>query len=66
MSKFRMIDAIRKHNRTAEPQFLIEFDEGELNSYLRRLRVLKDKRGRFSYWVRKGDTAAIVTRNEDG
>ena len=63
MSKFRMIDAIRKHNKTAKPQFLIGFEEDQLNSYLRRLRVLKDRRGRFSYWVREGDSPAIVTRD---
>jgi len=65
MSKFRMIDAIRRHNQTAQPQFLIGFEKGQLNSYLRRLRVLKDRRGRFSYWVREGDTPAVISR-EDG
>lgn len=62
MSKQQMIDAIRQHNRSAEAEFLIEFDESALKSYLQRLTMVQGGRGRGSVWVRTGETPAIVTR----
>ena len=37
MSKSELIDAIIKHNRTAAPEFLARFAEGELKAYLDRV-----------------------------
>ena len=62
MSKLQIIEAIRHCNRTADQDFLISFDERALSSYLERLTTIKDRRGRDSRWVRRGDTPAIVTR----
>ncbi len=38
MSKRQLIDDIRQLNPTAEPQFLAQFDEAELQQYLEHLR----------------------------
>ena len=62
MSKQQMIEAIRQHNRSANTEFLVSFDEQTLASYLRRLTTIQGRRGRMSVWVREGDTPAIVTR----
>ncbi len=62
MSKNEMIEAIRQRNRSAEPEFLLSFDEQTLASYLRRLTHLADHRGRDSGWVRESSSRAIVTR----
>ncbi len=61
MSKAQIIDAIRKQNPTALPEFLGDFGERELESYLRRLTQVHGQRGRRSVWVREGDTHAVVT-----
>ena len=37
MSKRELIDAIRQVNRTAAPEFLATFHEGELKKYLERV-----------------------------
>lgn len=62
MSKQQMIDAIRQHNRSAEAEFLIEFNEVALKNYLERLTTIHGRRGRASVWVRTGETPAVVTR----
>lgn len=60
MSKQQMIDEIRRHNRSAEWDFLINFSDEELTSYLRRLTEVVGHRGRASGWIRQGDTHAVV------
>ena len=62
MSKQEMIDAIRQRNRSAEPEFLLSFDEQTLQSYLHRLTHLIDHRGRQSGWVRDASSPSVVTR----
>ena len=62
MSKQQIIEEIRRHNRSAQPDFLGMFDEPALERYLRRLTQVHGHRGRSSVWVRDGETAAIVTR----
>ena len=61
MSKYRLIEAICHHNRTANPAYLEQFQEGQLENYLRRLCCLNGIRGRQSRWVREGETTAVVT-----
>ena len=62
MSKQQMIEAIRMHNRSAKPDFLIHFDEQTLDSYLRRLTTLHDHRGKETGWVRQCVTPAVTAR----
>ena len=62
MSKYEMIDQIRRVNRTVNETFLLEFNEDQLESYMLRLTRLQDHRGSGTRWVRSGDTMAVVTR----
>ncbi|MCX5662664.1 MAG: hypothetical protein NTW19_23535 [Planctomycetota bacterium] len=63
MSKQEVIEQIRVLNRTAQPDFLIAFDQQALETYLKRLSSLKGVRGRASVWVRTGQSPASCTRN---
>lgn len=58
MSKLQLIEQIRVLNRTAEPDFLISFDQQALENYLKRLSLLQAARGRGSVWVRTGQSPA--------
>lgn len=62
MSKQQLIEAIRTHNRSAQDDFLITFDQEVLETYLKRLVNVQGKRGRDSVWVRTGSSTAVVTR----
>ncbi|MEX0775533.1 MAG: hypothetical protein WD042_07440 [Phycisphaeraceae bacterium] len=61
MSKEQVIDQIVRINRSAIRDFLDNFGEQELHSYLQRLTQVHGHRGRGSIWVRQGDTHAVVT-----
>lgn len=60
MSKHEMIDAIRRHNRTANVPFLMTFSDADLSTYLRRLSLI-DQRG--AAWVREGSEPAVTVRD---
>lgn len=62
MSKRQLIDKIRDMNPTANIEFLVEFNESALKSYLHHLRYLRHPRGGRRFWVRYGETPAVVTR----
>lgn len=62
MTKMETIEAIRLHNPSAQREFLGDFNHHQLDSYLRRLELLKGEQGRGRAWVREGDTPAVVTR----
>lgn len=62
MSKQDLIAAIRQHNRTATPDFLVHFDEAALQTYLARLTTLNGQRGRDTGWVRTGAAPAVTER----
>ena|GEM_PF-627996 len=62
MSKQQLIEAIRRHNPTADASFLTDFDSDALTHYLHHLRHMARPRGVHSYWVRRAETAAVVTR----
>ncbi len=62
MSKYEMIEAIRKQNRSAAVAFLTAFDERALRTYLKRLALVQSQRDKSSVWVRQGKTPAVVTR----
>lgn len=61
-TKQHLIDDIRRHNPTAQADFLIVFDEPALDRYLDHLRHRLQPRGGGSFWDRQPDTPAIVTR----
>ena len=60
MSKHELIEAIRRHNRTATVPFLMSFKEPQLVDYLGRL-TLTQTRG--SAWVRQSSDPAITVRD---
>lgn len=62
MSKQDLISAIREHNRSAAPDFLLGFDEDALHTYLQRLTTLNGQRGRSTAWVRTGPAPAHMAR----
>lgn len=62
MSKHQMVEAIRQRNRSASSEFLLNFDEQTLQSYLRRLTDVLGHRGPNSVWVRQSTSRAVVTR----
>jgi hypothetical protein len=62
MSKQQMIDAIQSHSRGAGVEFLIHFNEEQLQKYLNRLTQVVGHRGRMSIWVRQSESRAVVTR----
>lgn len=62
MSKQQTVEAICQRNRSARPEFLMRFDQQVLDSYLKRLTLIHNKRGPASIWVRPADTRAIVSR----
>jgi hypothetical protein len=53
MPKRQLIDAIREFNPTAQPQFLAQFEEADLQEYLEHLRSAQAKRIQIKSWVRK-------------
>jgi len=48
MNKRQLIEDIRKHNITAQPGFLAQFDEEALRQYLEHLEEARKKRIRFN------------------
>jgi len=52
MSKRQLIDNIREINTTAQPEFLVQFNEQALEQYLDHLRGAAGKNIRISSWVR--------------
>ena len=61
MSKHQIIDQIREHNPSAEPNFLNSFDEPDLRAYLDRLTRLNGRRGPNSIWVRQANDGPDAT-----
>ena len=52
MSKQQVIEAIRKQNPSAKSEFLANFSQQSLETYLHRLTHISGCRGRDSIWVR--------------
>ena len=48
MSKRQLIEEIRRHNTTAQEQFLEQFDEAALAQYLEHLEEAANKRLRYA------------------
>jgi hypothetical protein len=53
MNKRQLIDEIRKHNPTAMPQFLMQFDDSALKQYLEHLEGAARKQARIAGWTRR-------------
>lgn len=62
MSKHELIFQIQQHNPTAAQDFLAAFDETALHRYLSHLRYQGTPRANCQIWVRRPETAALMTR----
>ena len=62
LAKDQIIDGIQQINRSANRDWLIEFDERALRRYLDHLQRAVEPRGGHSVWVRPNETPAIITR----
>ena len=61
MNKRQLIDEIRKHNSTAQVEFLTQFDEDALKQYLDHLSTARNKHTRTLSWVRRGPKLRLVS-----
>ena len=61
MNKRQLIDEIRKHNATAQPEFLSQFDDEALQQYLEHLQAAENKHARRIGWVRRGPKLRLVS-----
>ena len=59
MSKSETIERIQQATPGVKAAFLADFDEAELDSYLRRLTEVLGHRGPGSVWVREPNTPAV-------
>lgn len=57
------IDAIVHINPTAVPEFLEQFRDSQLATYLRHLEAARRPRGRDAAWPRPGDSPAVMGRD---
>jgi hypothetical protein len=57
-----LIDRILTLNPSADPRWLNAFDPAALHRYHDHLQQALEPRGLDSYWLRDGETPAIVTR----
>jgi hypothetical protein len=52
MNKRQLIDGIRQLNQTAQPEFLVQFDDEALAQYLQHLQTAQEKRLKIAGWVK--------------
>jgi hypothetical protein len=62
LNREQVIDRIIQFNRSARVEFLESFDDSRLNHYLDHLIATSIPRGPDAVWVRRGETAAIMSR----
>ncbi|MFG0327897.1 MAG: hypothetical protein ACF8SC_11595 [Phycisphaerales bacterium JB037] len=62
LTREQVVSRILSLNAGATRDFLDEFDDDDLDTYLARLTWTQEPRGRRATWVRKGDSPAIQTR----
>ena len=60
--KPQLIDGILRINPTTNQEWLERFEAPALSRYLDHLQHALEPRGRESYWLRTGETPAVVTR----
>ncbi len=56
----QLIEEIRKHNITAQPRFLAQFDDDALRQYLEHLQEARNKRIRFNTFHRDDSQLRMV------
>jgi len=61
MNKRQLIDDIRRHNTTVQPQFLAQFDDDALKQYLEHLEDAHRKHLKIAGWVRKSPELRLVS-----
>jgi hypothetical protein len=61
MNKRQLIDEIRRHNSTAAPQFLLQFDEMALKQYLEHLEGAQRKHLRVVGWSKRQPKMRLVS-----
>ncbi|MBV8780501.1 MAG: hypothetical protein JO353_03815 [Phycisphaerae bacterium] len=61
MTKRQIIDDIRRHNPTAQPQFLAQFDAAALQQYLEHLQAAELKHVRIAGWVKRQPKLRLVS-----
>lgn len=62
LTREQVVDQILTINRSATADYLAQFAEPQLNTYLDHLINTQAPRGRGSRWDRPGDAPAIMTR----
>ena len=61
MTKRQLIDEIRVFNATAQPRFLVQFDEAALRQYLEHLESAHRKQPRIHTWHRRDAKLRMVS-----
>jgi hypothetical protein len=61
MTKRQLIDDIRRLNTTAQPQFLLQFDEEALSQYLEHLQSAQRKHTRIASWTKRQPKLRLVS-----
>jgi hypothetical protein len=61
MTKRQLIDDIRRLNTTAQPQFLLQFDESALKQYLDHLQSAQRKHVRIVGWRKTEPKLRLVS-----
>jgi hypothetical protein len=61
MNKRQLIDDIRRYNPTAQPRFLLQFDEAALQQYLSHLESAHLKRTRSPNFIRPDANLRMVS-----
>jgi len=62
LSKPQIISSIQQINQSARHDWLDRFDAMALRRYLDHLQHALEPRGGESFWIRDGETHAVVTR----
>lgn len=62
LSRSQIMERIISINPTATVAFLSRFEERPLKRYLEHLTATQEPRGRSAWWLRPGDSPAIVVR----
>ena len=62
LSRQQVVDQIISINRSATVQYLDQFEQKSLDTYLDHLLSSQQPRGRNSRWDRPGDAPAIMSR----
>jgi hypothetical protein len=61
VNKRQLIDDIRRHNATAHPKFLAQFDEAALKHYLDHLEDARRKHLRLQSWTYHAPKLRLVS-----